>query len=165
MQVKTEDNLSGGKRKSSGHCSHNHFYRQRRNSFQRRDGHKRVDKFTLWSSWSLRHSGQCCCCRRRHGCNDKDQIREEAESELLALFMNVADWALTHRRRAMQSLIGIINATAKGILDAQTSIALSRITEVIDGILSASLVVPGSPEKRENRRRDDIHKLDDLVSK
>lgn len=91
------------------------------------------------------------------------QICEQAESELLALPFDAPNWAVRPRRRAMQSLIKIIEATAGSMSDAETSAKLVQITEIINGILSASRVVPDSPHENENNRAVSIPNMEDLV--
>ena len=93
------------------------------------------------------------------------QIREKAESELLTLFSETATRSLNHRRRIMQSMIGVINATANGITEYGTSITLLQITEIINGILSTSLVVPGSPYEHKLSNQDNLLRIDESVTK
>ena len=95
----------------------------------------------------------------------KAQIHEKAESELLSFFFETANESLAHRRRVMQSMIGVIDATANGITESRTSGTLVQVTEIINGILTTSLVVPGSPHQCEISYQDYILSIDDSITK
>lgn len=93
------------------------------------------------------------------------QICEKAESELLTLFSETAAGRLTHRRRVMQSMVRVINATASGITESGTSVTLLHVTELINGILSKSPAVPGSPSERVTSHQDNLPGIDDSITK
>lgn len=95
----------------------------------------------------------------------KAQIHEKAESELLSFFLETANESLAHHRRVMQSMIGVIDATANGITESRTSGTLLQVTEIINGILSTSMVVPGSPHQCEISHQDYKLSIDDSISK
>ena len=93
------------------------------------------------------------------------QINEKAEIELLALFSESATASLADRRRIMQSMIGVIDATANGITESRTSETLLQVTEIVNGILSTSVTAPGSPHECEVSHRDFMPRIDDSITK
>lgn len=93
------------------------------------------------------------------------QIHEKAESELLALFSETATASLAHRRRIMQSMIGVINATANGITESGTSETLLQVTEIVNNILATSVVVAGSSYDCEGSHRDFLLRIEDSITK
>lgn len=81
------------------------------------------------------------------------------------MFSETATGSPSHRRRVMQSMIGVINTTANGITESGTSVTLLQVTEIINGILSTSLGVPGSLYEREISHQDNLLKIEDSVTK
>lgn len=81
------------------------------------------------------------------------------------MFSETAIESLAHRRRVMQSMIGVIDATANGITESGTSETLLQVTEIINGILSTSVVVPASAYECEFSHEGYMLRIDDSIAK
>lgn len=124
-----------------------------------------MDQPIRWGSGYLRYQGQFWLVLLLIVGLIEAQIHEKAEIELLALFSETATASLANRRRIMQSMIGVIDATANGITESGTSETLLQVTEIVNGIVSTSVVVPGSPHECEVSHRECMLRIDDSITK